>query len=352
MGLALVLTVACGGSRRDVDSATLNLYTWTKYVPQSVIDGFERRYGVTVKVDFYASNEEAIRGISARQGTYDLVIPSDYAVEILIENDALESIDTTEDLQNFGNIAPDFRSPFFDPGGSLRQTIGKKPEPKYTVPYQWGTTGIAYDATKVPFEPKSWNDLARPELRGLVALIDDARDVLGAGLIATSHSKNDASPAALADAGRWVESLDAVPVNVDDPEQPLLDGSAVISIMYNGNAAEAIRKNPNIRYVLPEDGSIWFDNLAIPKDAPHRDAALAFMDYVLEPGPGADITRFFGYSTPNRAALDLLAEQDDPAVDNEATNPSRDALQGLLLTKDVGADGAARFEQVWKEVRP
>ena len=185
-----------------------------------------------------------------------------------------------------------------------------------------------------------------------MALVDDNRDVLGAGLIATGHDRNDASPAALADAAKWVRSLDALPVNVDNPEKPLIDGDAVIGIMYNGNAAEAMRANPDFRYVLPESGSIWFDNLAIPVDAPHRDAALAFIDYVLDPQVGADITRFFGYSTPNSASLGILESDNDPSVDNVATNPPRDALLGLLLEKDVGPEGSLRFEATWEEVRP
>jgi spermidine/putrescine-binding protein len=156
----------------------------------------------------------------------------------------------------------------------------------------------------------------------------------------------------MAEAAEWVNSLDAVPVNVDQPEQPLVDGDAVIGIMYNGNAAEAIRADPDFDYVLPTDGSIWFDNLAIPIDAPHRDAALAFIDYVLRPDVGAEITRFFGYSTPNRASLDLLLDEGDPAVDNVATNPPAVALLGLLLTKDVGEVGTALYEDTWEEVRP
>jgi spermidine/putrescine-binding protein len=348
----LCVATACGGSGHDVSSNELDIYTWTQYIPDSVVSGFEQKYGVTVKLDTYTSNEEAIRGLQDHPGRWDIVIPSDYAVQILIGLDLLEPIDTTKDLQNFGNIAPDFQTPFFDPGSGLREIRGKSPEPKYTVPYQWGTTGIVYDSSKVSFVPQTWADLVRPELVGKIALIDDSREVLGAGLIATGHDKNDASPDALAQAEAWVGSLHAVPVNADNPEQPLLDGQAVAGIIYNGNAAEAIRANPDFRYVLPQDGGIWFDNLAIPKDAPHRDAALAFIDYVLEPEVGADITRFFGYSTPNRESLDLLVQANDPAVSNEATNPPRDALLGLLLTKDVGAEGSARFEQAWEEIRP
>jgi spermidine/putrescine-binding protein len=352
-GTLVLAVVACGDADGDdLSSDELELYTWTEYVPESVISGFEERHDVTVNVTYYDSNEEAIAGIEANPGTYDLVIPSDYAVEILIARGLLEDIDVTSDIKHFGNIEESFQAPFFDPGTALRTERGREGEPKHTVPYQWGTTGIVYDPNQIPFTPAEWDDVADADVRGRVALINDARDVLGAGLIANGHDKNDSSPEALADAQGWVESLDAVPVNVDNPEQPLIDGEAVIGIMYNGSAAEAMRANPELRYVLPEDGSIWFDSLAIPEGAPHRDAALAFIDYVLEPEVGAEITRTFGYSTPNDAALDVLEDENDPAVDNVATNPPQDALLDLLLTKDAGPEGNARFEQAWEEVRP
>jgi spermidine/putrescine-binding protein len=351
LACALILTAAaCGGDAHDVTSDELDLYTWTSYVPASVIHGFEKKYDLKVKVTYYASNEEAIAGIEDNPGKYDIVIPSDYAVQIMRDRDLLESIDPTTDLRNWGNVDPSFRSPAFDPGSGLRQRKGKPPEPKYTVPYQWGTTGIAYNAAELGFTPRTWDDLARPEVHGNVALVDDNRDVLGAALIANGFDRNDSDPAALAKAASWLESLAPVPVNPDHPAQPLIDGQASIAVMYNGDAAQAMRKNHDIRYVLPDDGSIWFDNLAIPKDAPHRDAALAFMDYVLDAHVGAQITKFFGYSTPNQAALDVLSTNDPAIADNPATNPPRDALLGLRLTTDVGTAGAQRFLDTWKEV--
>jgi spermidine/putrescine transport system substrate-binding protein len=106
-----------------------------------------------------------------------------------------------------------------------------------------------------------------------------------------------------------------------------------------------------LRYVLPSNGGIWFDNMAIPRKAPHRDAALAFIDYVLEGKVGAQIPRVYGYSTPDRAALDELERTDASFAANAVTNPPRDALQGLLLTKDVGGEASDRFDAAWREVR-
>ena len=350
------VAAACGGSSEgsavSVQSKELNLFTWTQYVPPQVIRGFEQEHpGLEVNVSYYTSNEEMLAGVLAHPATYDLVIPSDYTVEAMIEQDLLEPIDVEKDLSNFENVERDFRAPFFDPGSSLQSKKGKEPTPKYTVPYQWGTTGIAYDSSKVSDPPKEWADLARPEFRGKVALIDDAREVIGAGLLVNGYSKDDSNEADLQKAAAWVRSLDPLPINADNPEVPLENGSAIVSIMYNGNAIEAIRKNPAIRYVLPSNGGIWFDNLAIPNDAPHRDAALAFIDYVLEPKVAAEISRTYDYSTPNAAALDILATTNPALVRLPAFDPPRDALQGLLLTKNVGVAGALRFDSVWKEFR-
>ena len=162
--LAVASGCAVGGGGHDVSSKQLNLYTWTRYVPPSVISGFEKKYGLKVNVTYYASNEQAIAGIKANPGTYDIVIPSDYAVEILRDDDLLETINTTKDLQNFSNIDPSFRSPQFDPGSSLRQIKGKTPEPKYTIPYQWGTTGIAYNDSDVTDAARHLGRSRRPPI--------------------------------------------------------------------------------------------------------------------------------------------------------------------------------------------
>jgi spermidine/putrescine-binding protein len=354
VGFVAVVAGGCGsGSGHDVKSKTLNLYTWTRYVPPQVIAGFERRHlGLTVHVSYYASNEALLANVLAHPGTYDVVIPSDYMIEIMIRRHLLESIDVARDLRNFSNVAQDFRTPAFDPGDVVHGKKGKAGEPKYTVPYQWGTTGIIYDSSKVLRPPKTWSDLARAQFRGKVALIDDAREVLGAGLLVNGHSKDDSSAADIGQALAWVKSLKPQPVNANRPEQPLIEGKAVVGVIYNGDAFQAIHEDPSLRYVLPPQGGIWFDNLAIPKDAPHRDAALAFIDYLLSGSVSADVSKAYGYSTPNAAALDALAKTDPAFVRSSVSNPPRDALFDLLLTKDVGTAGSARFEAAWKQIVP
>lgn len=348
----VALLVGCSPSGGTVVTSTeLRIYSWAEYLPPEVIAAFEAAHpGLHVSIDTYASNEEMLAGLAAQPGHWDLVIPSDYAVEILIGRDGLEAIEIGMEIKNFANILPAFRAPYFDPGGQPSRTGGKADQPKFTVPFQWGTTGIAWDSSKVSSDLTAWADLARPELHGKVGVLDDARETLGSALLATGHDKNDASAAALADAAAWLNGLGIASVNSDNPERPLLDGTVDAEIIYNGNAVLAIRENPKARFVLPEDGGIFFDNLAIPARAPHKDAALAFIDFILLGENSAKVSRTYGYSTPNQAALTILTDSDPAFVNDPISNPSAASLLGLRIVKNVGAGGQARFVAAWDGV--
>ena len=348
-----LLSAGCVGSpAATVSSTALQIYSWSAYLPQEVVDGFEAAHsGLTVTVTTYDSNEAMLAGLAAQPGHYDIVLPSDYAVEILIDQKGLEPIDVSKDLKRFDNILPAFRSPYFDPGGNPSRTGGKGVGPKYTVPFQWGTTGIAYDSSQTSLTFETFSDLADPSLHGKVGVLDDARETLGMALIATGHDKNDSDPAALDAAVAWLGGLGIASVNSDNPEQDLLDGKVNAALVYNGNAATAIRANPAIRFVLPADGGIFFDNLAIPAGAPHRDAALVFIDYVLQGDVSARISQAYGYSTPNQAALDVLATSNPAFASDPISNPPPETLLGLRLVKNVGPTNQARFETAWQRVK-
>jgi spermidine/putrescine transport system substrate-binding protein len=351
VALVLLSLAACqsGGSR--VTSDALDIYTWSEYLPPEVVSDFEAANpGLTVTIATYDSNEEMLAGLEAEPGRYDLVFPSDYAVEILIEAGGLEPIEIGRDIRNFANILPAFRTPYFDPGGQPSRTGGHGVGDKYTVPFQWGTTGIAYDSSAVDLDITSFADLADAALVGRIGVLDDPRETLGMANIALGRDKNDGSEEALAAAVDWLNSIGIASVNSEDPETALLDGTVLAHLIYNGDAAEAISQNADIAYVLPEDAGIFFDNMAIPVGAPHRDAALAFMDHILEAEVSAEISRAYGYSTPNQAALEIL-EQTDPAfVADPISNPPPDDLLGLRLVKNVGPEAQARFVEAFDQV--
>lgn len=355
--LLLGLLAACSSPTAEIQSGELSLYTFTAYVPDELISQFESQTGVSVTVATYSTNEEMLAGLAANPSGYDLIIPSDYAVEILIKQNALLPLDLGK-ISNYNNIEQSFLSPYFDPGGA---TAGRRPaarNEKYSLPYQWGTTGIAYDTTKVSEPISRWEDLWRPDLAGHIVLIDDAREVMGLTLQTLGYSKNDTNPARLAEARDKLKLLmpGVVALDADAPESYLISGEAWVAVIYNGNAALAIEANPNISYVFPEEGAgIWFDNLAIPAQAPHPDAAEAFINSVLLPENSVLITKAFSYSNPNTAALAYL-EKNEPTlyqtyISSSTTNPSPLVLAGAQLVKNVGTTVSNLYEQYWLEAK-
>jgi len=361
LGLLLLLAVlitACGGNASRVTSTALSIYSFSAYIPSDLISSFESETGVKVTLEEYSTNEEMLAGLKASPGKYDVIIPSDYAVEILIKQKALRPLDLSA-IPNYNNLDPAFLSPYFDSGGATsgRRSYATDNE-KYSLPYQWGTTAIAYDRTKITTPITKWSDLWKPELAGHIVVLDDARELIGAALLALGYDKNTTDPARLAEARDKLKQLapGILAYDSEAPEKYLISGEAWVGVVFNGNAALAARKNSNIVYAFPEEGAgIWFDNLAIPADAPHPDAAQAFINYVLAGKNGALITRDFPYSNPNIAALeylksnnaDLYAQyQNDPA-----SNPPPDVIANTRLTKNVGADISALYEEYWNAVK-
>lgn len=352
-----VMVASCAPPTVAVTSSELNLYAFSEYIPDALIAGYERETGVKVNLETYATNEEMLAGLRDKPGRYDLIFPSDYAVEELIASDALQPLDL-ELIPNYNNVDAAFLSPYFDPGGA---TSGRRPamrNEKFSLPYLWGTTGIAYDTTKVTIPITRWEDLWRPELAGHIVVLDDSREMMGITLLTLGYDNNETSASRLAEARDKLLELapGIVAFDAETPEDYLLSGQAWVGVMYSGNAAIAALANPDIVYTLPEEGAgIWFDNLAIPADAPHADAAVAFMNYALSAESGAELIKAFPYSTPNTAALELLKANDaqfyDVYVNSLASNPPQDALLGAKLVKRVTESAAQLYERYWLEVK-
>jgi spermidine/putrescine transport system substrate-binding protein len=325
-------------------STQLNLYGWTDYVPQKLLDDFTAKFGIKVNYDTYSSNEEMLAKLQAGASGYDLVIPSDYTVQIMVKQGMLEPIDLAQ-IPNFANLDPQFTNKDYDPGN------------KYSIPYQWGTTALAYDKKRVPFEPKSWADLWDPKFKGKLVMLDDEREVPGMVLQMLGFDKNSTDPAQLDQAKAKLIALkpNILLFNSDDPETSLITGETWAGLVFNGNAALAKQQDPNIEYICPTEGcGLWFDNLAVPKGAPHADAAMAFLNFMLDPQESVLITKEFPYSSPNKAALDYMKTSDPTAyaayMAFAATNPSADFLAHAAGVKDVG-DATKLYDQLWTDFK-
>ena len=346
---ALLLLAACAPAApppaaSGLTSTELNLYAWSEYVPQQLLDDFTAKYGVKVNYDTYSSNEEMLAKLQAGASGYDLVIPSDYMVAVMLKLGLLDPLNMTQ-IPNFGNIDRQFADQYYDPGN------------KYTVPYMWGTTALAYHKTNAPFEPKSWADLWDPAFENKLVLLDDSREVPGMALQVLGFDKNSTSADELEQAKHKLVELkpNILLFNSDDPETALITGEAWAGLMWNGNAALGHAEDENIMYICPEEGcGLWFDNLSMPKGAPHPDAAMAFINFMLEPAESILITGEFPYSNPNAAALEYLKTSDPDAyavyMGFSATNPPPEFISKTTALKDVG-DATRLFDQLWTDFK-
>ena len=327
-----------------VTSKELNIYAWSEYIPQDLLDAFAKEYKIKVNYDTYASNEEMLAKLQAGKTSYDVIIPSDYAVGIMISQKMLEPIDL-DHLPNFVNVDDVFKNPSYDPGN------------KYSVPYQWGSVAIAVNTAKVTKPIAKFADLWDPAFKNNLVVLDDEREIIGMALVVLGYDKNSTDPAQLEAAK---QKLIALKPNIklydsDSPKTALLSGEVVAGVVWNGEASLAHQENPKITYILPDEGmGVWYDNLAIPKGAPHKDAATAFINFVLRPDMSILITMGFPYSSVNKAALELLKTQDPDAykqyMDFPATNPPADAIKKGHIIKDVG-DATKLWDKVWTEVK-
>lgn len=309
----------------------LAIYNWSDYVAPDTVPNFEREFGVRVTYDVYESNEEMLAKLIAGATGYDLVFPSSYALSVLLATGLAAPVHRTY-LSNWGNIAPLFVDPAFDPGNA------------HSVPWQWGITGLAFRADRVP-PPDSWAVLQDASYAGKMTQLDDGRDVLGSWLRFRGHSLNSRDPRELADAKRdAIRAKANLKAYLSAPVKgQLISGDVWIAQLWNGDATQARVEQPTIQYVLPKEGStIWADSIVIPRAASHKRAAHEFMNYILRPDVGAGISDATGYGTPNRAALQRMA--------HPVPYPTPGELSRLEYQADLGRD-TAEWDQVWTEIK-
>lgn len=288
-------------------SKELNVFNWTEYLPEDILKEFEKLYGVKVNYDTYSSNEEMHTKLKAGGVGYDVVFPSDYMVQVLTREGLLEKLDHSR-IPNMTNLEDRFRDLPFDPKN------------EYSIPYMWGTTGIAYNTEVVKVDSiKGWADLWRPEFKDKLVLSDDPREVIGMALRLNGHSLNSTDAGALEQAKQKLLELkpNIKAYNSDSPKDLLLGGGVVAGVVWSGEAAKAMEENPKIRYVIPSEGStIWMDNMTIPKGAPHRYTAEVFINFLLDPTVSARLSRAYPYGNPNKEAHKHLSRDHlaNPAI--------------------------------------
>ncbi len=310
----------------------LHIYLWSDYIAEDTVPNFEKEFNCKVTVDTYESNEEMIAKVQTGASGYDLVCPSGYAVTVLKHLDLMEKL-SKKYLPNYGNIAPIFDKTVFDP------------ENAFTVPWQWGITGIAYRKDKLPAPPDSWALFQDPAHKGKLTMMDDMRDNIGAWLKFRGKSLNSVKPedlaAAKADAllaKPNLKSYISAPVKAQ-----LIAGDVFAAQLWNGDTMQAKVENANIEFAIPkEGGAIWCDSMVIPKGAKNVRAAHEFLNYVLRPEVGAAISTFTGYGSPNAKAT--------ASMPNAVAYPSAEQMKLLEYQEDLG-EGTSAWDQLWTEIK-
>ena len=321
---ASLLAAATLGAPATRAAEELNLFAWSEYVPQAVIDGFTKETKIKVNYATYASGEEMLSKLLAGGAAYDLVQPPDYIAEAMIKNQLLRPLDAAK-LPNLKNIAPEFLK------------LPHDPTQKFTVPYMTGTVGIVVNTEKVKEPIRGYRDLFQPKYRNRIVVVNDNRELVSWALVTLGLDQNAMTPANLAKArplvAEWVKLVKVF--DSDSPKTPLLNGDVDLGVVWSGEAAKLINEHKKFSYVLPAEGYHPFvDLLAIPTTAKNVAAAHRFIDYVLRPEVSKLISDEFPYTNPNSAARKLLSKEQ---LANAASYPK---IGKLNTFRDIGKAAA------------
>ena len=316
LGAISLVAVACGdddgapsaesGCAVGEVDGDLALYNWAEYIDPEQLDAFAAEFDIDATMTVYDSNEAMQPIVAAGNSGYDVIVPSDYMVGIMIDGGFLSPLDM-DAIPNATNISPDFANPSYDP------------DQAYSLPYQWGYTGLAVDTEVVGTDfPRSWDLVFGAEAEafsGKITLLNDPRETLGAALKSLGYSLNSTDAGELGQARDLVAAArdNLLAFNTDSADELLSSGESAISHLYSGDAfTQFLETDDPDRYVffVPEEGGTrWIDNMAIPFDAPHPCTAHTFINWLLDGEQGAALSNWNYYGTPNAASIDLLDEE-------------------------------------------
>lgn len=345
--LALLLTLAiaftipatlagCSGSSEK----TLNIFTWADYIPKNVLDNFTKSTGIKIHYSNFETNEEMLSKLkSVKGGDYDIVIASDYIINIARKDGSLLGEIDKSKIPNYKNINPQFQSQYYDPDN------------KYTIPYVVGTPLIVYDPAKVKIDIQGYNDLWDPALKNSVVMMDDERNVVGITLKALGHSFNTTDKTVLSEAREKLLKLkpNIRALDGDNPQKLIESGDASVGYMFTSQVVEALQKRPDLKVVYPKEGmGFGIDNALVPKNAPHKDNAYKFINYILDAKVGADISSQILYICPNQASTPYLPKS---FLDNKALYIPKDVLGKTEFIQDVDSVTTKTLDQMWTDFK-
>lgn len=328
------LLAAC---RRSGDEKVVNFFNWSNYIGKDTLPEFTKRTGVAVRYDLFADEDEMFTKLRAGARGYDLIVVGDYHIPRFRALNLIEPIPAAE-LRNRGNLGPRFRSPVYDPEET-------------TVPYLWGTTGIAYNKKKIKKPPTSWRDLWDPQYKDRVSMLDNVRDCISVAMQLLNIPQTTRDPEDFKKIRELLVKQKPLVKQYSSASylNSLVAGEIDLAMTWSGDLFQTARENPDLDYVIPKEGTyMWVDCLAMMRGARHRSDTLRLIDYLLEPDVAAGIANSVRYATPNLAA--------QPQVDKELLNdprvyPTPAVMKKLQLHHVLDSEQNELWSKTWADVK-
>lgn len=336
---ALALT-GCGKGANGENGEVI-VYNWGEYIDPDTLTMFEEETGIKVVYDEYETNEIMYPKVEAGATAYDVLCPSDYMIQKLIANDLLQEINF-DNVPNVKNIGQQY----FD------QSQEFDPENKYSIPYCFGTVGILYNKTMVEEPVDSWAILWDEKYADNILMQDSVRDAFMVALKLKGYSMNTLDKGELNEAKQLL--IDQKPLVqayvIDQVRDKMIGNEAALGVIYSGEAIYTQRENADLEYVIPKEGTnVWIDSWVIPKNAPNKENAEKFINFMCREDVALKNFEYITYSTPNDAAKALIEDED--IKNSKIAFPDFSQYNNLETFHYLGAEGDALYNELWKEVK-
>lgn len=339
--MSAFLAVGCGGSE-DTAGEKVVVYNWGEYLDPDTIAMFEEETGIKVIYDEFETNEIMYPKVETGASTYDVICPSDYMIQKMIDNNLLAELN----FDNMPNAAANIGQQYWE------QSQGFDPENKYSVPYCWGTVGILYNKTMVDEPVDSWSILWDEKYFDNVLMQDSVRDAFMVALKLNGYSMNTLDEAELKAAQQsLMEQKHIVQAYVvDQVRDKMIGGEAALGVIYSGEAIYTKQENPDLEYVVPKEGTnVWIDSWVIPRNAANKSNAEKFIDFMCRPDVALKNFEYITYSTPNDAARALI--EDESIRNSPIAFPDLSQYDNLETYRYLGEEGDMLYNKLWKGVK-
>ncbi len=340
--LLLTSTALCGCASDKGVNGQVIVYNWGEYIDPETIRMFEEESGIKVIYDEFETNESMYPKVESGAVAYDIACPSDYMISRMIQNGMLSEIDYDKMPNAKKNIGAQY----------YEQSRGFDPENKYAIPYCWGTVGILYNKTMVEEPVTRWAQLWDEKYADNILMQDSVRDAFMVAEKLNGNSMNTLDAEELEAAKNLlIRQKPLVQAYVvDQVRDKMIGGEAAIGVIYSGEAIYTQKENPDLVYVIPEEGTnVWIDSWVILKNAPNKENAEKFIDFMCREDIALMNFEYITYSTPNVAARELIEEED--IRNSEIAFPDLSQYDNLETYVYLGEDGDYLYNELWKEVK-